>query len=104
MESCLGDMYLKLIIIYLDDIIILSKTPREYIKRLRGLFQKFHEAGLKLKPKKCDFFKTKISYLGHVVSRDGIDWDAKKIKAIKNCKRPVTVHDVRSILGFYQLL
>ena len=60
MEFCLGDMHLKWVIIYLDDIIF-SKTPRKYIERLRGVFQKLHEAGLKLKPNKCEFFKTRIS-------------------------------------------
>ena len=84
MQSCLGDMHLKLVIIYLDDIIIFSKTSKEYIERLRGVFQKLHQAGLKLKPKKCEFFKTRISYLGHIVSRDGIECDPKKIEAIKN--------------------
>ena len=100
MESCLGDMHLKWVIIYLDDIIIFSKTPKEHIQRLRGVFQKLHEVGLKLKPKKCEFFKTRISYLGHIVSRSGIECDPKKIEAIKNWKRPTTVHDVRSFLGF----
>ena len=100
MESCLGDMHLKWVIIYLDDIIIFSKTPREHIERLRSVFQKIHKAGLKLKPKKCEFFKTRISFLGHIVSRDGIECDPKKIEAIKNWKRPTTVHDVRSFLGF----
>ena len=100
MESCLGDMHLKWVIIYLDDIIIFSKTPKEHIERVRSVFQKIHEAGLKLKPKKCEFFKTKISFLGHIVSRDGIECDPKKIEAIKKWKRPTTVHDVRSFLGF----
>ena len=99
-ETCLGDMHLKWVIIYLDDIIIFSKTPKEHIQRLRGVFQKLHEAGLKLKPKKCEFFKTRISYLGHIVSRSRIECDPNKIKAIKNWKRPITVHDVRSFLGF----
>ena len=100
MESCLGDMHLKWVIIYLDDIIIFSTTPKEHIQRLRGVFQKLHEAGLKLKPKKCEFFKTIISYLGHIVSRDGIECDPKKVEAIRNWKRPITVHDVRFFLGF----
>ena len=52
MECYLGDMHLKWVIIYLDDIIIFSKNPREHIERLRGVFQKLHEAGLRLKPKK----------------------------------------------------
>ena len=82
MESCLGDMHLKWVIIDFDDIIIFSKSPKEHIQRLRGVFQKLHEAGLKLKPQKCEFFKTRISYLGHIVTRDGIECDPKKIEAI----------------------
>ena len=100
MESCLGDMHLKWVIIYLDDIIIFSKFPKEHIQRLRGVFQNLHEAGLKLKPQKCKFFKTRISYLGHIVTRDGIECDPKKIEAIRNWKRLITVHNVRSFLDF----
>ena len=57
MESCLGDMHLKWVIIYLDEIIIFSKTPKEHIQRLRGVFQKLHEAGLKLKPNNVSSLK-----------------------------------------------
>ena len=92
-------MHLKWVIIYLGYIVIFSKTPKEHIERLSGVFQKLHEAGLKLKPKKCELFKTKISYLGHIVSRDGIECDPKKVEAIKNWPRPITVSDVRSYLG-----
>ena len=56
MESCLGNMHLKWCIIYLDDIIVFSKTPEEHIQRLRGVFEKLSAAGLQLKPRKCDFF------------------------------------------------
>ena len=65
MESCLGDLHLNWCIIYLDDIIVFSKTPAEHIERLRGVFAKLIAAGLKLKPRKCEFFRSKISYLGH---------------------------------------
>ena len=58
MESCLGDLHLKWCIIYLDDIIVFSKTPEEYIKRLRGVLEKLSAAGLQLKPSKCEFFKS----------------------------------------------
>ena len=100
METCLGDMHLQWCIIYLDDIIVFSKTPEEHIERLRGVFQKLADAGLKLKPSKCEFFKAEINYLGHVVSKDGIRTDEKKIQVIKDWPRPVTVTDVRSFLGF----
>ena len=58
------------------------------------------EAGLKLKPSKCEFFRTRVSYLGHIVSKDGIEMDPKKVKAIKAWPIPTSVTDVRSFLGF----
>ena len=63
MESCLGDYHLKYCIIYLDDIIIFSKTPEEHIDRLCKVFQKLDEAGLRLKPSKCEFFWDRLEYL-----------------------------------------
>ena len=56
METCLGDLHLNWCIIYLDDIIIFSKTRKDHIKRLRGVFEKLAAAGLKLKPSKCELF------------------------------------------------
>ena len=100
MENCLGDLHLRSCIIYLDDIIIFSKTPEEHVHRLSQVFEKLAAAGLKLKPSKCEFFKTEINYLGHVVSREGIKTDDKKIEAIKNWPWPVTNTEVRSFLGF----
>ena len=54
----------------------------------------------KLKPSKCKFFKSKIAYLGHIVSAKGIEKDPKKIEVVKNWTTPKTVTDVRSFLGF----
>ena len=53
METCLGEMHLKWCIIYLDDIIVFSRTPEEHIERLRGVFSKLAAAGLRLKLSKC---------------------------------------------------
>ena len=100
METCLGEMHLKWCIIYLDDIIVFSRTPEEHIERLRGVFLKLAAAGLRLKPSKCEFFKSKVSYLGHIVSKEGIKTDPKKIEAIKKWPVPQTVTEVRSFLGF----
>ena len=55
MQSCLGNLHLQNCIIYLDDIIIFSKMPKENL--LRAVFQKLKEAGLKLKPLTCEFYK-----------------------------------------------
>ena len=96
----LGELHLNWCLIYLDDIIEFSTTPEEHLERLRGVFDKLAKAGLKLKPRKCKFFKSKITYLGHIVSAVGIETDPKKIEAVKNWMTPKTVTDVRSFLGF----
>ena len=56
MESCLGDLHLQQCIIYLDDIIIFSKTPQEHLDWLRSVCKKLESANLRLKPSKCEFF------------------------------------------------
>ena len=100
METCLGEMHLKWCIIYLDNIIVFSKTPEEHIERLRGVFEKLAAAGLRLKPSKCEFFKSWVAYLGHIISKDSIETDPKKIEAIEKWPVPKTVTEVRSFLGF----
>ena len=62
--------------------IIFSKTPEEHLKRLRSVFEKLDEAGLRLKPGKCEFFKPQLEYLGHVVSKAGIETNPKKIRQL----------------------
>ena len=100
MESCLGELHLQYCIIYLDDIIIFSKTPADHIKRLRAVFEKLDKAGLRLRPNKCEFFECRVEYLGHVVSENGIETNPKKIEAIINWPQPKTVTQMRSFLGF----
>ena len=100
MENCLGDLHLNWCIIYLDDIIVYSKTPEEHIERLEGVFKKLSKAGLKLKPSKCKFFKERIAYLGHIVSSAGIETDPKKIAAVKLWPRLETITQVCKFLDF----
>ena len=95
MESCLGDMHLKWCIIYLDDII-----TGEHILRLRDMFEKLFAPGLQLKPSKCEFFKSHITYLGHIVSKHGIETDPNKVNTIREWPVPRTVTEVQSFLGF----
>ena len=104
MESCLGDLHPKYCIIYLDDIIIFSKTPGEHLRRLQSVFEKLDEAGLRLKPGKCEFFRPQLEYLGHVVLKEGIETNPKKIAAIVNWPRPMTVTQVWSFFRVLQLL
>ena len=100
METCLGDIHLNWCIIYLDDIIVFSKTPEEHIEWLESVFEKISKAGLKLKPSKCEFFKKQISYLSHIVSDKGIETDSKKVEAIVKQQVSCTLHEVCKFLGF----
>ena len=78
MESCLGELHLEWCIIYLDDIIIFSKNPDDHLTRLEGVFERLAKAGLKLKPSKCEFFRSSLKYLGHIVSKNGIATDPRE--------------------------
>ena len=100
MENCLGELNLTWCLIYLDDIVVFSKNETDHLTRLRAVFERLREADLRLKPSKCELFRTKITYLGHLVSADGIQPDPKGIEAVKNWPRPQTVTQVRRFLGF----
>ena len=79
-EDCLGDLNMNWCIVYLDDVIVFSKTPDEHLERLEAVFQKFSDAGLKLKPSKCTFFKSEITYLGHLITSEGVGQIPKRLK------------------------
>ena len=100
MQSCLGDLHLHYCSIYLDDAIVFFKTLEEHLLRLRAMFEKLNQAGLKLKPSKCEMYRQELVYLGHVVSKNGIQTDPKKVEAICKWPVPTNVTEVRSFLGF----
>ena len=100
MERCMGDLNLRDCLIYLDDIVIFSKTFEEHVEKLQAVFQRLHEHGLKLKPSKCELFRSHVLYLGHVVSKEGIHTDPSKIEAVQNWPVPQCTKDVRKFLGF----
>ena len=77
MQSCLGNLHLQYCIIYLDDIIVFSKTQEEHLVQLKAVFEKLKKVELKCKPSKCEFFRQELTYLGHVVSKNGIQTDSK---------------------------
>ena len=100
MEEILGDLHLDICFIYLDDLIIFSDTFEEHLERLEKVLKRLRESGLKLSPKKCAFFQQKGKYIGHIVSKDGIQPDPAKIEKVTNWPRPTTPEDVRKFLGF----
>ena len=85
--------------VYLDDLIIVSKDIDSHLKQLSQVFQKLTEAGLKVKLTKCEFLKSRIEFLGHLIDGDGIHTVDSKIVAVKNFPTPKSVENVRSFLG-----
>ena len=86
-------------LVYLDDIVVFARTPEEHLQRLAVVFRRLSDAGLKLKPEKCSFFRTSVHFLGHVVSADGIATDPEKIRAVTEWPVPNSVTEVRSYLS-----
>jgi len=89
----------KFVLVYLDDILVYSKTAEEHAQHLRLVFQALREEELFAKPSKCYFNKSELKYLGHIVGSGGIKVDPAKIAAVRNFPLPQNVGDVRSFLG-----
>ena len=86
-------------LVYLDDILIFSATIPEYARRLRLVFERIREANFKLGIAKCIFAAPKVSYLGHVLSKNGVSPDHSQDTAIWNFPPSKMVRDVRDVLG-----
>ena len=99
MQNCLGKLNLTYCLIYLDDVIVYSKDPEQHLARMRVVFECLREHGLKLKPSKCDLFKSEIIYLAHHVSKDGVKPSHKNVPSILECPILKTFTDIRSFTG-----
>ena len=99
MERVLAGLHWKILLVYLDDIIVFANTVTEELERLDVVFSRLREAGLKLKPRKCTLFRRSVLYLGHIVSSDGVSTDPEKTRAIADWPTPTNVKEVQSFLG-----
>lgn len=100
MEKGMGDMHLREVLVFLDDLIVFSTSLEEHETRLISVLNQLRESGLKLSPEKCCFFQTSVHYLGHIVSRNEVETDPEKVKALKTWPRPQTLKELKSFLGF----
>ena len=99
MQNCLGKLNLTYCLIYLDDMIVFSEMPEEHLQRMRVVFDRLQEHGLKLKLSKCDVFKSEINYLAHHVSQKGVLPSKKNLESIAQCPPPDTYTKVKSFVG-----
>ena len=91
---------LIILFVYLDDIVIYSENFEDLLQSLDLVFGKLKEHRLKLKPEKCELFKSEVKYLGHILSKEGLKTDPDKKVAVKDWSRPQTLQELRRFLGF----
>lgn len=105
MVKVLGHDLEPRVYVYLDDIIILSNSFEEHLELIREVARRLQRSGLTINVAKSHFCRTKIRYLGYVLSEDGLSMDVSKIQPILDYPTPKTVKDIRRLLGlagFYQ--
>ncbi|XDV20421.1 hypothetical protein PO909_025751 [Leuciscus waleckii] len=101
MQRCLGgQVHDSLLISFDDDVVVYSPDFDTHISHLEQVFEKLAAHGLKLQPHKCSLFQRKVTYLGHVISGEGISTDPEKTVVVENWPIPFTIKQVRSFLGF----
>ncbi|GKB40278.1 putative reverse transcriptase domain-containing protein [Tanacetum coccineum] len=89
----------KFVIVFIDDILIYSKTKEDHEVHLRLVLELLRKEKLYAKFSKCEFWLQEVHFLGHVVNQSGIHVDPSKIEAVKNWKAPTTSSEIRSFLG-----
>ena len=99
MQNCMGELNFVYCLIYLDDLIVFSRTTEEHLYRLRIVFNCLREYNLKLKPLKCSLFKEEINYLAHKVSKAGVRPSDINVKAIAEYAPLKTYTEIRAFLG-----
>ena len=100
MERMFGAQHFQSLLLYLDDVVVFSATVDEHVSRLDAVLSRLQRENLRVKLEKCEFFKTEVKYLGHVISKGGVATDPDKISAVAKWAPPKHVTELRSFLGF----
>ncbi|XP_067944535.1 uncharacterized protein [Watersipora subatra] len=99
MERVLLDFHWRTLLLYRDDIIVIAPDFNTHRHRLEEVFQRLHLTELKLKPFKYELLQPQVRYLGHIVSKDGVSTDLKKVKAVTEWPNPLGIKEVQMFLG-----
>ena len=88
-----------MVTVYIDDILVFSRTLDEHLQHLQSVLQRLKQAGLKLNPRKCHFITQEVEYLGHIVTPDGLKTNPRLVEAVVSFPTPKSVQQVRQFLG-----
>jgi hypothetical protein len=86
-------------VVFIDNILIYSKSEKEHAKHLRVVLQCLRDHKLYVKFSKCEFWLKSVKFLGHTISQDGISVDHSNVQEVMDWKPPKSVHQIRSFLG-----
>ena len=100
MENMLGELNHHVCVIYLDDIVVFSKSFDQHLIDLAQVFARIQACNLKLAPSKCHFLRKKVRFLGHIISEDGVEADPEKVERVVNWPQPTGADDLMTFLGF----
>jgi hypothetical protein len=89
----------KFVVVFIDDILIYSKSEKDHAKHLRVVLQRLRDHKLYAKFSKCEFWLKSVKFLGHTISHDGISVYPSKVQEVMDWKPPKSVHQIRSFLG-----
>ena len=89
----------KFVIVFINDILIYSKSVQEHEQHLRVVLEKLRTNKLYAKFSKCEFWLEKVTFLGHILTADGVTVDPEKVKVVSNWRQPTNVSEIRSFLG-----
>lgn len=99
MNSVLSGLQGLQCFVYLDDVVIYASSLEEHTLKLKTIFDRLRLNNLKLQPDKCEFLKREVSYLGHVISEQGVQPNPEKVNAIKNYPVPKDAKMIKQFLG-----
>ncbi|KAL0199704.1 hypothetical protein M9458_002891, partial [Cirrhinus mrigala] len=94
------DMLNRWAIVYIDDILIYSNSYSEHVQHIQAVLQRLIEHQLYAKEEKCEFHQERITFLGYVISPEGVAMDETKVNAVRNWPRPKTLKELQRFLGF----
>ena len=99
MNTILAPFLQKGVLVFIDDILVYNPKMEEHLKLVEQVFKILHHHQLKVKLSKCKFAKTKLNFLGHTISAEGVPTDESKIEIVRNWPTPQNIKDIRSFLG-----
>ena len=99
MQQTLRKFLDDFVIVFIDDILVYSRTKEEHYSHLRQVLQVLREKQLYAKRSKCEFFQSEITFLGHVINAQGIKMEPSKVDAVLKWPAPKNIHELRSFLG-----